>query len=64
VLAVPTPRVTSCAFAGEDLRTLVITTAAGSDEDDAAGRTYAYRPGDVVGLPVDRFGASPPASIH
>jgi sugar lactone lactonase YvrE len=56
MIAVPAPRVTSCAFAGEDLRTLVITTAALSDSDDAAGRTYAYRPGDVVGLPVDRFG--------
>ena len=65
IIAVPTPLVTSCAFAGADLRTLVITTAAGQDDRDAAGRTYAYRPGDVVGRPVDRFGGSPSdAAIH
>jgi sugar lactone lactonase YvrE len=56
IVPVPTPFVTSCAFAGEDLATLVITTAAGQSEEDPAGRTYAYRPGDVAGLPVARFG--------
>lgn len=56
---VPAPRVTSCAFAGPDLDTLVITTAASESEDGAGGRTYAHRPGDVVGLPVHRFGPPP-----
>lgn len=54
-VTVPALRVTSCAFAGADLATLVITTAASEAEDGAGGRTYAYHPGDVVGLPVDRF---------
>jgi sugar lactone lactonase YvrE len=64
IVAVPTPRVTSCAFAGADLRTLVITTAAGSDDDDTAGRTYAYRPDDVMGRPVDRFGAPSAGAVR
>jgi sugar lactone lactonase YvrE len=52
----PTPLVTSCAFAGDGFATLVVTTAAhGRPDDDAAGLTYAYVPGDVVGTPVDRF---------
>jgi sugar lactone lactonase YvrE len=56
VVELPTPQVTSCAFVGPEHRTLVITTAAKNQEHDpAAGRTYAYTPGDVVGLPVDRF---------
>jgi sugar lactone lactonase YvrE len=53
---VPTPLVTSCAFGGEAYDLLVITTAAvGRDGDPAAGRTYVYAPGDVVGRPPDRF---------
>jgi sugar lactone lactonase YvrE len=57
VVPVPTSQVTSCAFAGEGYRLLVVTTAAeGRPPDDAAaGLTYAYRPGDVVGLPADRY---------
>lgn len=56
VVELPTPQVTSCAFAGPGLGMLVITTAAKNQEHDpAAGRTYAYTPGDVVGRPVDRF---------
>jgi sugar lactone lactonase YvrE len=52
----PTPLVTSCAFAGDRFQTLVITTAAhGRPDDAAAGLTYAYEPGDVVGTPVDRY---------
>jgi sugar lactone lactonase YvrE len=53
----PTPQVTSCAFAGAGFDLLVITTAADGRPatDTAAGRTYAYRPGDVVGRPVDRY---------
>jgi sugar lactone lactonase YvrE len=56
VVAIPTSRVTSCAFAGDGYRTLVVTTAAqGRARDPNAGRTYAYEPGDVSGLPVARF---------
>jgi sugar lactone lactonase YvrE len=53
----PTPRVTSCAFAGVGFGTLVITTAAqGQPADDPyAGRVFRHEPGDVVGLAVDRF---------
>jgi sugar lactone lactonase YvrE len=56
-VTLPTPYVTSCAFAGPDYDLLFITTAAvrkavGKPE---AGLTYAYRPGDVVGRPVHRF---------
>jgi sugar lactone lactonase YvrE len=56
VVDLPTPQVTSCAFAGADFGVLVITTAAKNQEHDpTAGLTYAYTPGDVVGRPVDRF---------
>jgi sugar lactone lactonase YvrE len=53
----PTPRVTSCAFAGPGYRLLLITTAADGrpDGETGAGLTYAYQPGDVVGRPVDRY---------
>ncbi|MBX6356037.1 MAG: SMP-30/gluconolactonase/LRE family protein [Micromonosporaceae bacterium] len=62
VVEVGTPNVTSCAFAasagGDALDLLVITTATeGTGGDPAAGRTYAYRPEDVVGLPVGRYGS-------
>jgi sugar lactone lactonase YvrE len=62
VVEVGTPNVTSCAFAASDggadrLDLLVITTAAGKETGEpGAGQTYLYRPGDVVGLPVHRFG--------
>jgi sugar lactone lactonase YvrE len=57
VVEVGTPNVTSCAFAGADLDLLVITTATANEPDAGprAGLTYAHRPGDVVGTPVDRY---------
>jgi sugar lactone lactonase YvrE len=60
VVEVGTPLVTSCAFAASDggadeLDLLVITTAAENAHDPGAGRTYAYRPGDALGVPVNRF---------
>jgi sugar lactone lactonase YvrE len=60
VVEVGTPLVTSCAFAASDggadeLDLLVITTASEGAHDLPAGRTYAYRPGDAVGVPVNRF---------
>jgi sugar lactone lactonase YvrE len=56
VLPVPTPKVTSCTFAGAGYRLLVVTTAAVDRpaDDGAAGVTYACVPGDMVGVPVDR----------
>jgi sugar lactone lactonase YvrE len=55
MIKMPTSRVTSCSFAGDRFQYLVITTAArGLADDPAAGLTYAYEPGDVVGMPVDR----------
>ncbi len=61
VVPVPTPQVTSCAFAGQDFQTLIITTAARARPagEPMAGLTYAYEPGDVVGRPVDRFAVGP-----
>lgn len=57
VVPVPTPQVTSCTFAGDGYRLLVVTTAAVDRpaDDGAAGLTYACEPGDVVGVPVDRY---------
>lgn len=59
---VGTPLVTSCAFAASgggagDLDLLVITTATGETRPPGAGAglTYAYQPGDAIGLPADRF---------
>jgi sugar lactone lactonase YvrE len=61
VVEVGTADVTSCAFAAsggaDELDLLVITTAGEAGGDPAAGRTYAYHPGDVVGLPANRYGA-------
>ena len=55
-VTLPTPLVTSCAFAGPELDLLIVTTAADTLTDDAAaGRTYQYRPGDVTGRPCDRY---------
>jgi sugar lactone lactonase YvrE len=55
-VVVGTPRVTSCAFAGESLDWLVITTARLGEEDDPrAGLTYRHQPGDVAGSPVPPF---------
>jgi sugar lactone lactonase YvrE len=56
-LAVPAPHTTSVAFAGEDLRTLVVTTAYGELAEDErrahpdSGRLFTARV-DVPGLPV------------
>lgn len=59
-LAMPTPLVTSCAFVGPRFDLLVVTTAAEGHEDDpAAGLTYLHRPGDVTGLPCDRYRPQP-----
>lgn len=57
IVRLPTPQVTSCAFAGDGFRQLMITTAANGRPaaDTAAGKTYVYEPGDVVGRPVDRY---------
>lgn len=56
VVPVGTPLVTSCAFAGPAYDRLIITTARGPQPaGPSGGLTYAYRPGDVVGMPVDRY---------
>ncbi|HEY7224822.1 MAG TPA: SMP-30/gluconolactonase/LRE family protein [Micromonosporaceae bacterium] len=56
-LRLPTPQVTSCAFAGPDYRMLVITTGAefGTLGEPGAGQVYVERLADVAGRPVDRF---------
>lgn len=46
VLELPVPKVTSCAFAGPRLDTLIVTTV---------GPTYAFEIDDVRGTLVDRF---------
>lgn len=59
VVELPAAQVSSCAFAGDDLDVLVITTAARGrpDSERAAGHTFVHRPGDVVGLAVQPFAA-------
>jgi sugar lactone lactonase YvrE len=56
-LAVPTHQVTSCAFVGDDYRTLVVTTGAEFDAHalPGAGLVYVEQLTDVAGRPVDRF---------
>jgi sugar lactone lactonase YvrE len=56
-LSVPTPQVTSCAFAGPDYRMLIITTGAefGVYGEPGAGLVYVEHLTDVAGRPVDRF---------
>lgn len=56
IVEVPTSQTSSCAFVGDDLDTLIITTAARGlpDSDTAAGLTYLYRP-EVRGLSVAPF---------
>lgn len=56
VVEVPTPQTSSCAFVGDDLDGLIITTAARGrpDSDTDAGRTYVCQPG-VAGMPVTPF---------
>ena len=53
----PTPQVTSCAFAGADYRTLLVTTGAEFEQHGVpgAGMVYVEQLADVAGLPVDRF---------
>jgi sugar lactone lactonase YvrE len=56
-LTVPAPQVTSCAFAGPDYRTLIITTGAEFEQHGVpgAGLVYVEKLTDVAGRPVDRF---------
>jgi sugar lactone lactonase YvrE len=55
-VGLPTPLVTSCAFAGADLDVLIITTASeGRPDDPAAGMTYLHRPAGVTGMECDRY---------
>jgi sugar lactone lactonase YvrE len=58
-LAVPASNVTSCAFGGDDLSRLFITTAtqdlADPPSEPEAGAVFVAEPG-VIGLPADRFG--------
>ncbi|WP_166355576.1 SMP-30/gluconolactonase/LRE family protein [Phytoactinopolyspora limicola] len=58
VIEVPTPNVTSCAFAGPQLDDLVITTARAEDTGvpSPGGDLYVTRPG-VAGLPTEEFAA-------
>ncbi|WP_295534377.1 SMP-30/gluconolactonase/LRE family protein [uncultured Pseudacidovorax sp.] len=62
-IAVPASQVTHCAFGGEDLRTLFVTTARVGLDADAlrreplAGGVFAA-PMNVAGLPAHAFGAS------
>jgi gluconolactonase len=59
VIQLPNKYITSCAFTGSDLKTLVITTARGDngslDDHNQAGMTYAVRPG-VTGRASVSFG--------
>lgn len=57
VIELPVTQVTSCAFGGDDLRTLYITTSRenlDADEQPAAGGLFACTPG-VAGMPVLPF---------
>ncbi|MBG0569027.1 SMP-30/gluconolactonase/LRE family protein [Actinoplanes aureus] len=58
VLHVPVPRPTRCAFAGDDLSVLAVTTARIGlrDPDPLSGRVLLLDPG-VAGLPAHRYGA-------
>jgi sugar lactone lactonase YvrE len=56
-IPLPVPQVSACAFGGDDLGTLFITTSAqglGPDHGTEAGSLFAVRPG-VHGLPVMPF---------
>ena len=56
VIELPTPFITSCAFAGENLDTLIITSAQ-NDQDDGpkeGGMTFCIEPG-VTGRPSRTF---------
>lgn len=55
VVEVGTPRVTSCAFAGDGFGRLIITTARDPSGDGCGGVTYQHLPGDVAGAAVHRY---------
>ena len=58
-IALPASQVTSCAFGGEQLDELFVTTARrGRDDEPLAGSLFRLRPG-VRGLPPARFGKPP-----
>jgi sugar lactone lactonase YvrE len=56
VVTLPVAQVSSCAFGGDDLRTLFVTTSAEglSDPEPQAGALFTVTPG-VTGLPTLRF---------
>ncbi|UUO01944.1 SMP-30/gluconolactonase/LRE family protein [Mycolicibacterium novocastrense] len=57
VITLPTPKVTACAFGGDDLGTLFITTSReglAPGEDPLAGSLFSTRPG-VTGRPVRQY---------
>lgn len=56
VVSLPTPYVTSCAFAGPELDCLIITSAIGptGESSKGGGDLYVYR-AEATGLPVARF---------
>ncbi len=57
VIEVPAKQVSSCCFAGDDLRDLIITTAAvrtDPSEQPLAGRIFRYR-ANVAGVPFNRY---------
>lgn len=54
-IALPVKNVTSCAFGGPNLDTLIITTAAATDEDNPkSGMTFMVKPG-VSGKPFNLY---------
>lgn len=56
-IEVPAKQVSSCCFAGKDLKDLIITTAAirtDPKEDPEAGKIFRYRT-DVAGVPFKRY---------
>lgn len=61
VIELPTAQITSCAFGGEDLDELYVTSAAAGlsaeqlADQPHAGAVFCVRPG-VVGVPAHRFG--------
>ena len=55
-IALPTPQVTNCTFAGAGLDRMFVTSAAdGRDDDPLAGALFEVDPG-VRGLPTARYG--------
>jgi sugar lactone lactonase YvrE len=56
IVEMPVENITSCVFGGDALRTLFVTTAAGSSPRNAplAGGVFAFEPG-VRGLPENLF---------